>query len=177
MRVTFWRFDDGRFSRWVADRGKRRIVPGTVWRESQTLSHDLAGMVVEATLHLDWGFWACVAAGATFESTGRRRTEPGRAVIRAHRRELDAAEHATHEHVTRWQLGAPTPAAAALDDMAGRWAALGEGEVLTVEWPTLRVVTAEAAAFRLPAPSGRRARRKGKARGWPAPATGVDRPR
>lgn len=167
MRVTFWRFGDGRFSRWVADRGKRRIVPGTVWGESETLPHDLAGMVVEATLPLDWGFWACVAAGATFESTGRRRTEPGRAVIRAHRAELDAAEHAAHEHVARWQRGDPTPAAEALDDMARRWAALGKGKTLTVEWPTLRVVTAGAATVRLPPPSGRRARRRAQAQGWP----------
>jgi hypothetical protein len=139
--VTFWKFADGRFSRWEADRGKRRIVPGTVWGDAAGLTHDLAGMAVEATLQLPWGFWACVAAGATFASTGRRRTRPGREIIVAHRRELDAAEKATHAHITRWQRGAPTPAAGALDDLARRWGPLKDGEPLTVEWPSLRAGT------------------------------------
>jgi hypothetical protein len=152
--VTFWKFDDGRFSRWQADRGKRRLEPGTIWGDAHTLTHDLAGMVVEATLALPWGFWACVEAGATFSSTGRRRTQPGRGIIRTRRADLQAAEQATHAHTFAWQKGRPTPLAAALDDMWSRWAPLSDYEPLVVEWPTLHAKSVELASMpqRVPRP-------------------------
>jgi hypothetical protein len=44
--LTFGKYRERRFCRWSADRGKRQIVPGTVWGDGQTLTHELAGLVV-----------------------------------------------------------------------------------------------------------------------------------
>jgi len=151
VQVTFWKFGDGRFSMWEADRGKRRLVPGTVWADAHKLTHDLAGLVVEATLPVSWGFWSCVAAGATFASTGRRRTKPGRDVIRAHRGQLDDAERTTHRHVEAWERGEPTPAARALDAMWVRWSALDDYEPLVVVWPSLNLVATDPVATQIQA--------------------------
>jgi hypothetical protein len=136
--VSFWRVADGGFSVWEADRGRRRIVPGTVWKEGPwPLPHDLAGLVVEAALGLSGGFWSCVEAGATFKSLDRKRTKPGREVIRAHRAALDAAEAAVHHAITEWQAGRQTPAGPALDRFRKQWAELPGGMRLRVHWPTL----------------------------------------
>ena len=138
MIVSFWRVSDGAFSVWEADRGHRRIVPGTVWKEGRWgLPHDLAGLVVEAKLQVSGGFWSCVSAGATFKSLDRKLTKPGREVIRAHRADLDTAEAAVHAHVGAWEAGRPTPVGPTLDRFRTAWATLPDGMRLSVRWPTL----------------------------------------
>ena len=138
MEVTFYRFTEGRVSYWEAVRGKRTRVPGSMMALGRgDMPHDLQQLVVEATLGLDRGFWGSVADGATFRSTGRRRTQPGRDVISRNKPELDESEHVAGEHVGAWLAGRPTPCAAALDAMAVRWDALGDGEGLVTTWPDL----------------------------------------
>ena len=79
---------------WEAVRARRTRVPGCCMggrvREGH-LPHDLAGFVIEGGLGLRHGFWGLIAEGATFNSMRKRRTREGRAVIAAHRAELDAA--------------------------------------------------------------------------------------
>src|SRR5688500_15667644 len=98
--------------------------------------HDLATFVIEAELGISHGFWGCVAAGATFKSLGRRRTEPGRAVIRRHAAELDEAEALVNEVYFAWRRGEATPAGPALDAALAAWSRLPEGGSLTFDWPT-----------------------------------------
>ena len=136
MLIRFQMPLDGQtWSRWEADRGKRRIVRGGMgWSRNSRLTHDLAGYAIERALDLRDGFWHCVADGATFRSTDRKRTRPGRAVIVARRAGLEAHDHLTHVHWERWMRGEPTPAADGLDEVAARWEALAPGEWMTVEW-------------------------------------------
>lgn len=96
--------------------------------------HDLATFVIEAELGIEHGFWGCVAAGATFTSLGRKRTEPGRAVIRRHLTELDAAEAQVNEMYFAWRRGEATPVGPALDAVLADWRALPEGGSLVMEW-------------------------------------------
>jgi hypothetical protein len=103
------------------------------------LPHDLTQLVVEATLGIEHGFWGCVSAGATFRSTGRKRTHPGRAVIAAHRQDLARAEQIVGAHVHFWRDGLPTPAGEALSTFDSLWRTLPDGGALRVEWPSLRV--------------------------------------
>src|SRR5262245_1736714 len=105
----------------------------------QSLPHDLAQFVVEATLAIRHGFWGLLANGATFRSVGLRRTKPGQQLIAEHRAALEAAEHVVNAHVAAWRSGIPTPARPALDDMLGRWRALSAGEELLVNWPAQRL--------------------------------------
>jgi hypothetical protein len=99
------------------------------------LPHDLAQFVVEEALGLESGFWGLLASGATFKSVpGRRRTHPGREIIRAHHAALAKAERLANAHVTAWRAGAATPAAAALDAMLSRWRALPVGQELRLDW-------------------------------------------
>jgi hypothetical protein len=42
---------------------------------------------------------------------------PGRSVIAAHRKELEAAEHLVADHLARWKGGTPTPAAEPLESI------------------------------------------------------------
>jgi hypothetical protein len=127
--------DGQRWSIWEADRGKRRRVRGGAgWAHNARLPHDLAGYAVERTLGLEHGFWHCIADGATFKSTDRKRTKPGRAVIASRRAELQAHDALTHTHWERWERGEPTPAAVALDDVWTQWAHLAPGEWMTVVW-------------------------------------------
>lgn len=104
------------------------------------LPHDLVQMIVESTLEIHDGFWGSVSAGATFKSTGRKRTRPGREVIAANRGGLAAAEVVVGEHFARWQSGAPTPTAGRFEEISMLWAGLRDGGELTLEWPTLRVL-------------------------------------
>jgi hypothetical protein len=106
------------------------------------LPHDLVQMIVEASVGMDQGFWGSVAAGATFKSIGRKRTKPGRAIIAANRHHIAAAEAVVAEHLYRWQHGYPTPAAAHFERLSRQWDSLGDGEPLTVQWPTLRLLVA-----------------------------------
>lgn len=96
--------------------------------------HDLATFVIEQALGIERGFWGCVADGATFRSLGRKRTEQGRAVIQRNLPELDDAERLVNETYFAWRRGEDTPANQALDDVLGRWRALGDEEELVLEW-------------------------------------------
>ena len=138
MRVTFFKLVEVRCSYWEAVRGTRTRVPGTTMALGRgEMPHDLFQLLVEGTLHVDDGFWASIAAGATFKSTGRKRTKPGRDVIARNRAGLDRAEHVAGEHVRHWARGEPTPCADVLDAYSGRWAELGDREGLALDWPSL----------------------------------------
>ena len=145
MRVAFAKSDDGRRCSWRAQPRKGRAFQGSTMASrgaGTALPHDLATFVVEAGLGLEHGFWNLVANGATFRSIGRRRTEPGRRLIAAHREALDAAERAVNAQVDAWRRGWPTPLGPALDAMLRRWLALAPGEELPLEWPTRRLAAA-----------------------------------
>ena len=140
MRVVFYKVDGGRLCAWRAAPPKRRAFDGTTMASGRDLPHDLAQLVVETTLGFQHGFWGLLANGATFESVaGRRRTRPGRQLIRAHHDALMATEHVVNAHVAAWRTGQATPAGSALDAMLARWQALPVGEELHVEWPTQRL--------------------------------------
>ena len=142
VRVTFRKLIEQRVSTWAAVRGHRTRVPGTTMALGRGgLPHDLVQMIVEGSVGIDRGFWGSVAAGATFKSTGRKRTTPGRAVIAANRQVIAEAEGVVAEHFFRWQHGLPTPAADHFDELSACWDSLGDGGQLTVEWPTLFVLT------------------------------------
>lgn len=96
--------------------------------------HDLSTFVIEAALDIRYGFWGCVAEGATFRTLGRKRTPQGRAVISKHLEELDRAEHLVNEMYFAWRRGEPTPVSDALDQALESWRRLPEGEDLVVEW-------------------------------------------
>jgi hypothetical protein len=135
MQVAFYKADEGRLCGWTATPPKRRRFQGTTMASGRDLPHDLAHFVVEEALGLECGFWGLLAKGATFKSVpGRRRTQPGRHVIRAHRALLDGAEGLVNAHVNAWRAGAGTPARAALETMLARWRALPVGEELRLDW-------------------------------------------
>jgi len=113
--------------------------------------------VVEATLGLEHGFWGLLAKGATFKSVpGRRRTQPGQQLVRAHREELDAVERFVNAHVTAWRTGTVTPAAPALESMLARWRALRGGEELRLVWWTRSRVARRTASVPSGSPPVRR---------------------
>jgi len=134
MEVRFTRGSKGRTCSWVALRPPRTQVPGPSMAAGGDLPHDLATFVIERALGLEYGFWGCVAMGATFRSLGRKRTPQGKAVVRAHLEELDAAEARVNEVYSAWRRGEPTEADAELDAMLERWRALREGEALVATW-------------------------------------------
>jgi len=141
VEVTFTKLVEKRAATWEAVRAKRTRVPGTAMALGRgDLPHDLVQIIVEATLGLEKGFWGSVASGATFKSTGRKRTRPGRAVIAANRAAIAEAEGIVGEHHGRWRTGAPTPTAARFDELSRLWDGLGDGGQLRVEWPSLRVL-------------------------------------
>ena len=140
MQVAFYKVDNGRLCSWVAAPPKRRRFQGTTMASGRDLPHDLAQFVVEATLGLQRGFWGLLANGATFKSVpGRRRTQPGQHLIRAHREALNAIEHLVNAHVAAWRMGGATPAGPALDAMLARWQVLSVGEELRLDWVTQRL--------------------------------------
>lgn len=108
--------------------------------------HDLATFEIEAVLGLTHGFWGCVAAGATFGTLGRRRTEQGADVIRRYRAELDAAEALVNDVHFAWRRGEATPADAVLNAALEEWRALPEGGQLVRTWPAERSGTRAARA-------------------------------
>jgi hypothetical protein len=136
MEVVFYKEDDGRLCGWRATPPHRRRFQGTTMASGRDLPHDLAQFVVEDALGLEHGFWGLLAKGATFKSVpGRRRTQPGQEIVRAHREDLDDVERVVNAHVTAWRTGAVTPAAPALESMLARWRALRGGEELRLVWP------------------------------------------
>ena len=102
------------------------------------MPHDLTQLVVEAAVGLSYGFWGCVAAGATFKSTGRKRTKPGRAIIAQHQEDLRRTEIITGEQVKLWKAGQETSVARALSRMEDLWNRLGQEDERVVDWPSLR---------------------------------------
>ena len=123
---------------WDAVRARRTRVPGCCMGgrvRPDTLPHDLAGFVIEGGLGLRHGFWGLIAEGATFNSMRKRRTREGRALIAAHRAELDAAEARVHAEEHLLEHGGDSPLRAEWDAMVDRWAALPVGAALELEWP------------------------------------------
>ena len=141
MEVTFRKLIEKRVSTWEAVRGQRIRVPGTTMALGRGgLPHDLIQMIVEGSLGIERGFWGSIAAGATFRSTGRKRTQPGRAVITANRSVIADAERVVAEHLHRWQNGLPTPASRHFEDLSREWSSLCDRGHLTIAWPSLRVL-------------------------------------
>jgi hypothetical protein len=102
------------------------------------LPHDLYTFVVEDALNIPFGFWGCVAAGATFKTLGRKRTPQGKAIIADHLADLDAAETRVNEIYFSWRSGRPTALDDELNSMLGRWRALTDAEELVLRWRTRR---------------------------------------
>jgi len=140
MQVTFTRIEEkGRLLvRWDAVRGTRISVPGTLMGVGHggALPHDLGQYVIEAATGYELGFWGLLAKGATYKTTGRRRTKPGRAVIADHRAELLESEQLAARHLTAWSAGETTPVTEALTRAQAQWDALGPGGRLRFTWPS-----------------------------------------
>lgn len=136
--MSFTRHDEkGRPAcQWHAVRGARTRIPGPWMPAGRDLPHDLAQYVAEAATGASHGFWGLLAAGATFRSTGRRVTRPGRALILAHRDELDAAEAAANAEIAEWKAGRPTPIGDSLDRALDAWRSLGPDDRLVFDWPS-----------------------------------------
>lgn len=124
-----------RLCAWEATRQKRIVVPGSVMAAGASIPHDLAQYVIEAATGFRNGFWGLVSRGATFKSTGRKRTKPGRAVIAEHREDLAASEVLAGEHLERWRLGEATPVTQSLREAKAQWDELELGDRLAFEWP------------------------------------------
>jgi hypothetical protein len=138
MRVEFFKVDlHGRpQSAWEATRGKRTRVPGTIMAAGKGIPHDLAQYIIEAATGYPNGFWGLIAKGATFKSTGRRRTKPGRAVIADHRAELAGAEKLAGMHLALWKAGDASPVSDALSRALEQWKELSAGDRLAFDWPS-----------------------------------------
>jgi len=107
------------------------------------IPHDLVHLATEAGLGLNYGFWGLLAQGATFRrGTNQRRTRPCRAMIAAHRSELNQAEALGNAHHHAWQRAQPTALCTTFDHLAQLWAAVPDGGTLTVEWPSLHATIA-----------------------------------
>jgi hypothetical protein len=137
MQVSFYRDDEGRVTGWNAIRGKRIRIPGTVMALGRgDISHDLAQYVVEAATKYDEGFWGLLSRGASFRSTGRKRTKQGRALVVEHRAELDRAEQVAAIHIGAWRAGAADPVSVALTAAAEQFQSLQPGDELVYQWPS-----------------------------------------
>lgn len=137
MRVEFYRNDEARVTGWDAVRGKRTRIPGTVMALGRgTIPHDLAQYVIEAATGYENGFWGLLAKGATFRSTGRKRTKPGRAVIATYRDDLADSERLAAMHLAHWHYGASTPVTHALTRADEQFRSLGPGDRLSFTWPS-----------------------------------------
>lgn len=134
MTIAFRR--QGRACAWTAVRPPRTVVPGPTMAAGGDLPHDLYHYVIEASLGIEFGFWGCVAQGATFKTLGRKRTPQGNAVVDQHRAELADAEQRVNDVYFDWRAGRPTPVDDELDTMLRRWQALDEGDELVLEWPS-----------------------------------------
>lgn len=121
---------------WTALRGKRTQIPGPFMAAGKGLPHDLAQYVIEAAADYRNGFWGLLAAGATYKSTGRKRTRPGRAIIAANRKSLIGSEQLAGHHLERWRAMQRSPVTDALDTAFEQWRSLRVAEVLVFEWPS-----------------------------------------
>ena len=128
---------------WEATRGKRTRIPGTTMAGNKGIPHDLGQYVIEAATGYRNGFWDLISKGATFKSTGRRRTKPGRAVIAEHRAELAGAEALAAFHLERWKAGDASPVSEALSRALDQWTRICIGERLSFEWPSPRGMVTE----------------------------------
>jgi hypothetical protein len=137
VRVEFYKPSEKRdLCTWQAYRGKRTVVPGPQMAAGKTIPHDLAQYVIEAGTGYANGFWGLLAKGATFKSTGRKRTKPGRAVIVEHRAELMDSEVLAGRHLQEWAAATATPVTQALDAALDQWRQLVLGQRLVFEWPS-----------------------------------------
>jgi hypothetical protein len=135
MRVEFYKGGEGRLCGWVAAPPKRRAFQGSTMAAGRDVPHDLSQFVIERALDVRDGFWGLLAHGGSFASVpGRRPTQPGRALVRAHHAALMAVEGVVNGHYLAWKRGQATPLAPALDAMLARWRALPVGERLVLEW-------------------------------------------
>ncbi len=152
MRVTFYKLTSQRGTYWKALRGKRTWVPGSFMALGRgDLPHDLTQFVVEAATGTTDGFWGSIEQGATFKSTGRKRTKPGRAIIAKNRDGLANAEALTGRHVLEWKRGDSTPVAEALTRFDEIWRSVPDDGEFTVEWPTLTILASPGRADPVPA--------------------------
>jgi hypothetical protein len=136
MRVEFYKSGNGRLCGWVAAPPHRRPFQGSTMAAGRSLPHDLTQFTIERALDVRDGFWGLLAHGASFPSVpGRRPTQQGRALARAHRAALAAVETLVNGHYQAWQRREPTPVGATLDVMYARWLSLAEGEPRVLEWP------------------------------------------
>jgi hypothetical protein len=136
MRVEFYKGDEGRLCGWIAAPPHRRAFQGSTMASGRDLPHDLTQFTIERALGVRDGFWALLAHGASFDSVpGRRPTQSGRALTRAHHARLMEIEGVVGGHYLAWKRQASTPVGAALDVMYARWLALHDGERLVLEWP------------------------------------------
>jgi hypothetical protein len=132
MTVTFHR--RGRACSWTALRPPRSVVPGPAMAAGADLPHDLYTFVIEDALDLEFGFWGCVAAGATFATLGRKRTPQGRAVIERHAKDLESAERSVNDIYFAWRDGRTTELDDELDSMLERWRSIPDGGDLELAW-------------------------------------------
>lgn len=100
------------------------------------LPHDIVQYVIEAATRYEGGFWDLLARGATFKSTGRKRTRPGKAIIAENRAELIESEQLAGRHAREWEEGKRTPVTVALDRARAQWTALQLNEQLVFSWPS-----------------------------------------
>ena len=98
------------------------------------LPHDLYTFVIEDALDLEYGFWGCVAAGATFKTLGRKRTPQGKAVIAQHLDDLESAENRVNEIYFAWREHKPTALDEPLDLALNLWRAVPDGGDMVVDW-------------------------------------------
>ena len=135
MRVEFYKGARGRVCGWTATPPHRRTFQGSTTAAGRDLPHDLTQFTIEQALDVRDGFWNLLAHGAWFSSVpGRKPTQPGRALVRAHHAALVAVESVVNGHYLAWQRKEPTPLRPTLDVMYARWIALPEGERLVLEW-------------------------------------------
>jgi hypothetical protein len=103
---------------------------------SKGIPHDLVQYVIEAATGYWNGFWDLVSQGATFRSTGRRRTKPGREVIAKHRAELAGAEKLAGTLLAHWRTGDVSTGSQALSGRSTSGASCRPAERLVYTWPS-----------------------------------------